>query len=188
MELNEVVDKLTAWVQENLCNGTELLKPVVRGGEMSSDYELVTPKAFSLYVPPKDQLPPSNSFHIPSICVQLTKGTDDMVENERSLGFRLAFSAYRPGNFVENDKGEVVFERNANGWKDLWLWVSKSVNKLQTDMYIEGVKVDKATPITYGHFQIDENMVDAYPYWYAWVELTLTCGIKAKHNTYNEYL
>lgn len=191
MEINEVIDNLTAWAQENLCNNTELLKPPAKSGDMSSDYELVTPKAFPLYVPTKDlkgQLPPDVSFQLPSICVQLVKGSDDMAQNERSIELRLSFSAYRPGTFTEDKEGNVVFERNSDGWKDLWLWVSKSINKLQTDMYIEGVRIEKTTPITYGHFQIDENLVEAYPLWYAWINLTVTCGIKAKHNTYNEYL
>ena len=190
MQLNEVIDNLTAWVQENICDGMEFLKPSDSG--MSTNYELVTPTAFALYVPPKDQLPPDVDQQLPSVCVQLKEGTDDMEKNKRSLKFRLAYSTYRPGHFEEVTDTEgntsVEFTRDANGWKDLWLWVSKSIHKIQSEMYIEGVKVERSTPIKYGHFQIDDNLVEAYPLWYAWIELTVTCGISSKSNSYNNYL
>ena len=190
MELNELIDNLTKWVYYNLCYDVELLKPTDK--RMSSDYNLVTPKAFALYIPPKDQLPPDIEVQIPSVCLQLLNGEDDMTSEMRNLSFRLSFSTYRPGTFedVTDDEGntETVFVKNADGWKDLWLWVSRSLNKLQSDLYIEGVKVDTSTPMKYGHFQIDENLVDAYPMWYAWIELTVTCGISQKTHDYNNYL
>lgn len=188
MQLNEAVDNLTAWIQKNLCDDMEFLNPPAKSGDMEREYNLVTPKAFALYVPPKDQLPPEVSSQIPSICLQLVKGSDDMVSSERSLEFRLSFSTYRPGSFAEDEQGELKFTRNADGWEELWLWISKSISKLQTEMYIEGLKVEKSTPIKYGHFQIDDNLVDAYPMWYAWIELTITCGISPKANNYNDYL
>lgn len=190
MQLNEVIDNLTVWIQLNLCDDMKLLKP--SDGKMSSEYELVTPTAFPLYVPPKDQLPPDITQQIPSICLQLKEGSDDMVKGTRSLDIRLAFSTYRPGRFKEVEDAEgntlVEFTRDAEGWKELWLWVSKSVHKIQSEMYIEGVKVDRSTPVKYGHFQIDENIVEAYPMWYAWVTFTVTCGLSLKNNSYKENL
>ena len=190
MQLNEVIDNLTNWVQLNLCDDVELLKP--SKSNMSNDYSIVKPKAFALYVPPQDQLPPDIDYQIPSICLQLKEGSDNLTNDVRSLDFRLAFSTYRPGHFVESEKEngdkEIAFVRDADGWEDLWLWVSRSVNKIQTKMYIEGVRVDRNTPVKFGHFQIDDNMVEAYPMWYAWVEFSVTCGISSKANEYNNYL
>ena len=186
MQLNEIVDNLTEWVQENLCNGVELLKPSKNA--MPTEYEMVTPTAFALYVPPKDQLPPDVDQQLPSICLQLIKGEDNLVDSERSLTFRLSFSCYRPGKFTEDEEGKMVFTRNAEGWKDLWLWISKSINTLQTKMYIEGVKLKKDSPIKYGHFTIDENLAEIYPIWCAWVEVTVTCGTSLKQNDYKEFL
>lgn len=190
MQLNEVIDNLTAWAQSNLCDGMELLRP--SENNMSGAYELVTPVAFSLYVPPKDQLPPDVKQQLPSICLQLRDGSDDMEKNIRSLNFRLAYSTYRPGHFSEvtDDDGNtsMEFTRDADGWKELWLWVSRSIHKIQSEMYIEGVKVDRSKPIKYGHFQIDDTLVDAYPMWYAWIEFTVTCGISLKTNSYKNYL
>ena len=187
MQLNEVIERLTSWVQVNICDSMELLKPSKDG--MSTDYELITPVAFPLYIPPKDQLPPDVAQQAPAVCIQLKEGTDDLKGNERSLKIRLAFSTYRPGSFTENEKGEVVFVRNADGWKDLWTWISKAVNKIQSEMYIEGVKVDRTVPMKYGPFSIDDTLVDAYPLWYAWIEFSVTCGLSLKNNSnYNENL
>lgn len=190
MQLNEVIEALTNWTQENICNSTQLLEP--SESAMSSEYNLVTPKAFALYVPPKDQLPPDVETQVPSVCLQLKEGQDDMRENTRRLKIRFAFSTYRPGSYeeVEGEEGqtEVKFTRNADGWKDIWLWVSKSINKIQTEMYIEGVKVDRTTPIKYGHFTIDDALALAYPMWYAWAEVTVICGISSKANSYNTLL
>lgn len=190
MTLNSVIEDLTAWAQDNLCDNVELLKP--SDSKMSADYIPVTPTAFPLYVPPKDQLPPDVDAQIPSICVQFKEGSDDLQKNDRSLNFRLAFSAYRPGHFEETKDEEgkpvVKFIRNADGWKDLWLWVSRSLHKIYSSMYIEGVKVDRKTPVKYGNFSIDDNLVDAYPLWYAWIEFTVKCGISPTNNDYNDFL
>lgn len=197
MELSEAIESLTEWVQTNLCD-VELLKP--SDTNMSKDYEPVKPKAFSLYVPPKDSLPPDVDAQIPSICVQLKDGSDDLKGDGRSLNFRLAFSAYRPGRFepvtdddgkvVTDDKGnpEIKFIRNTDGWKDLWLWISRSLNRIYKDVYIEGMRVDRTTPVKYGHFSIDDTLVDAYPFWYAYIEFTMKCGLKPSNNSYNEFL
>lgn len=189
MQFNEVIENLTSWVQDHICTGVELLKPSENG--MSTDYELVTPAAFALYVPPKDQLPPDINQQLPSVCVQLKDGKDNMEKNTRSLNIRLAFSAYRPGHFNpvdSKDTTDIKFVRDAEGWKDLWLWLSRSINEIQKNMYIEGLRVDRTVPVRYGPFQIDDTMIDAYPMWYAWIEFTVTCGISLKLNTYNNYL
>lgn len=190
MELNQIFDNLTDWSQKNICNGMKLLKP--SASEMTSEYELVTPKAFALYLPPKDQLPPDVQEQIPSVCLQLQEGADDMQANSRSLRFRLAFSTYRPGRYIEEEDEEgrprMVFTRDAKGWEDLWLWVSRSVNKIQTEMYIEGLRIDRTVPIKYGPFQIDDTLIDAYPLWYAWIDFTIKCGISLKDNNYKVYL
>ena len=190
MEFNEIIENLTVWVQENICDGVELLKP--SDTNMLEDYELVTPAAFALYVPPKDQLPPDVDQQIPSVCVQLKEGTDSLDTNNRSLSIRLAFSAYRPGHYTEltDDEGVTTlhFVRDAEGWKDLWLWVSKAINKIYTGMYIEGLRVDRKTPVKYGPFQIDDTLVEAYPMFYAWIDFTVTCGISPKSNNYNDLL
>lgn len=189
MQLNEIIDSLTEWVQINLCDGVELLKP--SSNNMPNAYEIVNPNAFALFVPTKDQLPPDIDYQMPSICVQLKEGADNMESGVRSLNIRLAFSTYRPGHFIEEEEeGEKVvkFVKDAEGWKDLWLWISKSVNKIQTEMYIEGARISKKTPVRYGHFQVDEGLVGDYPNWFAWIEFTIDCGISSKSNNYNNYL
>lgn len=181
MQLNEAIDRLTDWVQTNICDGMELLKPSEDG--MSTDFDMVTPTAFPLYIPPKDLLPPDVSQQAPAVCIQLKEGSDDLKESGRSLKLRLAFSTYRPGHFMEDKDGNVVFVKDADGWKDLWIWVSRSLNKIQSEMYIEGVKVDRTVPMKYGHFQIDDTLVDAYPLWYAWIDFTVVCGLSFKNNS-----
>lgn len=181
MQLNEVIERLTSWVQTNICDGMELLKP--SDNAMSTEYELVTPTAFPLYIPPKDLLPPDVSQQAPAVCIQLKEGSDDLKNDNRSLKIRLSFSTYRPGHFTPDDDDEVVFSKDADGWKDLWAWISASLNRIQSEMYIEGVRVDRNVQMKYGPYQIDDTLVDAYPMWYGWIEFSVICGLSLKNNS-----
>ena len=65
--------------------------------DASYPYKLVNPAAFSLFVPSKDRTPPNIAAPIPSVCVQIVQGDDDLLQSARDIKIRLCFSAWDPG-------------------------------------------------------------------------------------------
>ena len=186
MKITENIEKLTRWVQDNICSQIELLKP--NDNQMSSNYEIeyVHPKAFSLYIPAKDCLPPGTDTKLPAVCIQLVDGNDNLKTDEEILNIRLAFAVWRPGKYIVEDiekDGETVKHQslitNTDGWKDVWNFLQKAKKTIQKQMYIEGMKVDRNEVMKFGFFTVDETMVNAYPEWYAWLSFRLKYGLSA---------
>lgn len=195
MLLTQNIENLTQWVQENICSQIELLKP--DDSQMGSDYEVqyVHPKAFSMYIPAKDCLPPDADTKLPAVCIQLVDGNDDLTINEETLHIRLSFAIWNPGTYEEikdsngNTVGEQVLKMNADGWKDAWLFLEKAKRIIQKQMYIEGMKVDRKEPVKFGFFTNDSTMVNVYPEWYAWMSFALKYGLSANPgNDVQQYL
>jgi hypothetical protein len=83
MTLVQSIDKVVAWLNENVCSQITLKLPDDYKNGTGYDVEFVHPAAFPLYVPGKDRLPPSVPAPIPSVCVQLTEGSDDLLKKQR---------------------------------------------------------------------------------------------------------
>lgn len=97
MTLVNDIDKVVVWVQENICNQITLKVPDDEKNDASNSVEYVNPTAFPLYVPGKNHLPPKVKAPIPSVCVQLMEGTDDLLTRRRSLNMRLCLHCWNPG-------------------------------------------------------------------------------------------
>lgn len=187
MLLTKNIENLTQWVQDNICSQVELLKP--NDEQMGSEYDVqyVHPKAFSLYIPAKDCLPPDVDTKLPAVCIQLADGNDNLTLNEETLHIRLAFATWNPGIYEEieekDSKGnkvkKQVLKMNADGWKDTWNFLQKAKRIIQKQMYIEGMKVDRKEPMKFGFFTADDTMVNAYPEWYAWLSFAVKYGMPA---------
>lgn len=107
MTLVQSIDKVVAWLNENVCSQISLKLPDDYKNDESYGVEFVTPAAFPLYVPGKDRLPPSVSAPIPSVCVQLMEGSDDLLKKQRRLQLRLCLACWNPGTHG----GEVLHKR-----------------------------------------------------------------------------
>lgn len=202
------LDKVAKWAQENICSKVKLKLPDDDRNDGSYSVQLVSPEAFVLYVPTKDRLPPKATAPIPSICVQLLEGNDDMTNSTGQMKMRFSLSAWNPGTHMEgevfvpytdeegnlrykqwtSDDSKEKFKRNAEGWRDVWSFADTVIRELENAEYIEGLRLVKEEGITYGPYQEDGTFTDFYPYWFAWVGFTLEYGINRTAKTYNQYL
>ena len=85
MTLVNSIDKIVSWLTENVCSKIALKLPDDYRNDTGYDVVMVNPAAFPLYVPGKDRLPPNVAAPIPSVCVQLMEGSDELIQKKRQL-------------------------------------------------------------------------------------------------------
>ena len=199
MTLVQSIDRVVAWLNETVCPQIALKLPDDYRNDNDYDVKFVNPAAFPLYVPGKDRLPPSVPAPIPSVCVQLMEGNDDLLKRTRHFQIRLCLACWNPGEHGaevlharENASalggysyysvaGEAAqtYARNMEGWRDSFNFADLVLRELEGTEYIAGHRLVKESGIKYGLFTEDGNIWDYYPYWHNWITFTLEAGVVA---------
>jgi hypothetical protein len=200
MSTVNTIDVVTDWANENICQKVKLKLPDDKrvDATYNAGYKLVNPDAFPLYVPAKDRMPPDVVAPIPSLCVQLMSGRDTLTQDKGFMRLRFCFSTWDPGihgpdifNPAEgaeplayeqwNGTDAVAhYERRSEGWRDVWNFVDTALRVLESAEYIgtkEKYRIMVEDGIDYGPVTEEDNAVDFYPYWFAWVAFNLQYGI-----------
>lgn len=200
MTLVKSIDNVVDWLSENVCSQISLKLPDDYKNDKNYEVEFVTPAAFPLYVPGKDRLPPSVPAPIPSVCVQLMEGSDDLLKRKRQIQIRFCLACWNPGTHG----GEVLhpresasspggysyyrvtgeaarkYARNMEGWRDSFNFADLVLRELENTEYIAGHRLVKESGIKFGLFTEDGNIWDYYPYWHNWITFTLEAGVVAR--------
>lgn len=184
MTINESIENITSWLNQNVCNKIKLKLPDDAKNGANYKVKAVNPTAFSMYQPGHDKLPPNVKAPFPSVVVQLLEGTDSMIEKTGRMKLQLSFTAWNPGDHETGDE----FTRNAEGWKDVWSFVDKALREIENAEYLNDLRVVKELNITYGQFQEEGQISDLYPYWGAWVIFTVERCITRTGASYSEHL
>ena len=200
MTLVQSIDKVVAWLNENVCPQISLKLPDDYKNDTDYGVEFVNPAAFPLYVPGKDRLPPSVPAPIPSVCVQLMEGSDDLLSRKRQLQIRLCLACWNPGEhggevllprksasalsgyayYRATGEAAQSYARNMEGWRDSFNFADLVLRELEGAEYIAGHRLVKESGIKFGLFTEDGNIWDYYPYWHNWISFTLEAGVVAK--------
>lgn len=208
MTLVNSIDKIVEWLQDNVCPQIFLKLPDDDRNDETNAVEYVNPSAFPLYVPGKDRLPPNVPAPIPSVCVQLMEGKDELLNKRRSLNIRLCLACWNPGThgdeilypsaeksadfglkYTQENKGTAqTYARNMDGWRDSFNFVDLILRELEGTEYINGLRLVKESDIKYGLFTEDGNIWDYYPYWHSWITFTLEAGVVVKPRPYEDLL
>lgn len=205
MSIVNSIESVREWLTENVCPLVKLKLPDDNANDASYPYKLVNPAAFSLFVPSKDRTPPNVAAPIPSVCVQIVKGEDDMIAHSRGIRIRLCFSAWDPGyhgpdifrprgdgsgTYIQqyNEEASAYFEKNGEGWRDAWSFVDTTLREIENAEYMNGLRVIKEEGITFGPVTEQDAVPDFYPYWFAWAELTIEETLTRNPKTYNQFL
>ena len=209
MTLVQSIDKVVDWLREDVCSKISLKLPDDYRNDKSYDVEFVTPAVFPLYVPGKDRLPPSVPAPIPSVCVQLMEGKDDLLKKQRRLQIRLCLACWNPGLHgaeilqaraepgastgyaYHKLSGEAAktYVRNMDGWRDSYNFADLVLREIENAEYIAGHRIVREDGIKYGPFTEDGNIWDYYPYWHSWITFTLEAGVVTKTpDIYKDFL
>lgn len=168
----ELIDNLTEWLQENVCNGLKFKKPSNRG-DSGYEYELVKPTAYSCFCPPQEK---SNLPQSPSITVQIDNFSDDL-PNESVVNIALVFSVWNTG--THDNREEPKFEKNLDGWRDLWHFMDKARKEIREHLNIAGYELKSA--INGRSLAGESSILGTYPYFFG--EITFTIGTINSINT-----
>lgn len=186
------LDTVTAWVQKNICDKVKLKKPPLDetgATDAGYEYELVTPHAFSFYVPTQDKISLPAVAPIPSVCVRIYDGEIDLTAKENSTKIELLLATWNPGTHGEDilnpvDSGtfkewtgaeaDAYFQKNGDGWRDAWCMVDAALREIGNTTNIDGLEIDRSVPVKYSPLKEQEAIPDFYPFWFA----SITFGIK----------
>ena len=186
MSVVRVIDTLTEWAKENICEKIKLKVPPLNeeANDAGYEYELATPAAFGMYVPTSEKLPPNVKSPFPSLCVRVIKGQDNLSEGEGFVNVQLCLSTWDTGlhgKDIFHPDGEksfkrwtgadadAYFKRNGDGWRDAWNFLDIALRAVESVTNIGGYVIDRNTPIEFGPLTEQESIPDLYPFWFAWV-------------------
>ena len=198
MSVVHIIDTLTQWAKSNICSQIKLKVPPSNDAAVDAgyDYKLVTPTAFSMYVPTSDKLPPSILSPFPSLCVSFVNGEDETANGKGFLNVQFLFSAWDPGlhskdwliptqnntwKCWECEEAENYFQRTADGWRDAWNFVDIALRKLESTTNIEGFVIDRTTPIKFGPLNEQEAVPELYAAWFAWLTFRVTYPLTQRY-------
>ena len=191
MSVVHVIDTLTEWARQNICEQINLKVPPENTAPDDSgySYNLATPAAFAMYVPTSDKLPPNIHAPFPSLCVRFVTGQDIPADGSGAVDVQFCFSAWDPGThgedeFLPNGDGTYrrgkggAFWRNGDGWRDAWNFVDIALREVESVTNIGGYTIDRAKPVKFGPLTEQEAIPDFYPMWFAWLSFTVNYPLR----------
>ena len=208
MSVVNTIDTVTEWVQKVICDSV-MLKMPPDSDRAPTDagyaYQLVTPQAFSMYVPTKDRCPTERPYNTPSVCVSLMSGADDMAESRGKISVQLTFSAWDPGEHgadvlvpVAGNPGTVQhlpagemskhYRKAGDGWRDAWNFVDVALRAVERTTNIDGLEIDRSEPVKFGPVTEQDAMIDFYPFWFAWISFSVKYPLRRNAQEIEEFL
>ena len=191
MSIVKILDDVTEWARKNICSKIELKVPPKGSEPNDYDYEYTTanPVAFTMYVPTEDKLPKNIPSPFPSLCVRFIQGEEDLPTMKGTIGIQFLLSAWNPGthgaDLLAKQNGDPFhwatdpnagkqFERNGDGWRDIWNFTDIAVQAVESVTNISGYKIDRSVPVKFGPLTEQEAVPDYYPFWFTWVTFQIT--------------
>lgn len=205
MTLNSQFSALAQWAKEAICDKIKFKK--ANDEENATGYrgEYVNPVAFSFFAPrPSDAAKAGLDYLVPSLCVQLLSGEDHLNTSMRELRVRLLLAVWNPGMHkdidtvaytdLDDDYGfdfhrpegvtpEKRFEATrSSGAADIRNFLDLALGAVEENVFPAGLNlyqgVDKEKVLKYGFVWGDDLATEPYPYWYAWIEMTLLSSLE----------
>lgn len=187
MTIVQCIEAIADWLNENVCPKIKLKRPNDEQQDDAYSYEEVNPTAFPMLLPGNDKLAAGLDTQFPSILVQLLEGAQDLTKANDRMSIQLSFVVWNPGEHAsETDAG--TFRRSADGWKDVWSFLDRTLAEIENAEYMGGLRFVKEAGVKYGQFTKDGQISDTYPYFYAWATLTIERGLNRTGAAYSELL
>ena len=190
MSVVHVIDTLTEWARQNICEQINLKVPPENTAPDDSgySYNLATPAAFAMYVPTSDKLPPG-SILFRSLVRPVRYRVEDVPADGAALS-RCSSASPRgtrhhgEDEFLPNGDGTYrrgkggAFWRNGDGWRDAWNFVDIALREVESVTNIGGYTIDRAKPVKFGPLTEQEAIPDFYPMWFAWLSFTVNYPLR----------
>lgn len=205
MSIVKLLDDVTKWAKDNICSKIELKVPPQNGEPNDNDYKYKTanPVAFTMFVPTEDRLPKNIPSAFPSLCVRFIEGEDNLTNTTGTIGIQFLLSAWNPGkhgsdtfvakqgdpfNWFISPDVKNQFERNGDGWRDIWNFTDIALQAVESETAISGYEIDRSVPVKFGPLTEQEAVPDYYPFWFTWVTFQLKYPLMRKIEDVQKYL
>jgi hypothetical protein len=200
-----ILDEVTKWAKQNICNKIQLKVPP-KGpapNDDGYDYKTANPVAFTMYVPTEDKLPKNIPSAFPSLCVRFLKAQDDLAAMKGTMAIQLLLSAWNPGThsrdrftadtedpfrWFEDQAARTVFERNSDGWRDIWNFTDIALQAIESVSHISGYVIDRSVPVEFGPLTEQDGAMDYYPFWFTWVSFQISYPLVRKLEDAQDFL
>lgn len=204
--LVNIIERVTKWAEDNICKPVKLKVPpddLEEADGAGYEYTLATPAAFPLFVPSKEKLPPKVRAPIPSVCIRIIDGEDGATMG--NVNMEMWFSVWNPGTHGQDilkpvdglpltlkawkgSEAQAHFERNADGWRDVWNWIDTALRALESTASIDGLAINRDVPFRYGPAKDEEGIQDFYPFWFGYISFAIERPIVRNIEEYDQYL
>lgn len=188
MTIVTILDEVTKWAQQNICSQIMLKVPPknTEPNDYEYEYQTANPVAFTMFIPTQDRLPEDIPSAFPSLCVRFIDGEEDVARMKGTIGIQFLLSVWNPGKYSANP--EKQFQRNGDGWRDVWNFADIAVRAIEQTTNISGYEIDQTIPVKFGPLTEQEAVPDYYPFWYAWVSFQLTYPLRRNTADIQEFL
>ena len=207
-----IIDGVADWVRENIASRLKLKKPKTNQGRghaadrgaglddaaYNAVYETVQPAVYAMYVPLES--PPDYESPYPYICLRAEEGQEAAAERSGRLDMRVFVGVWNPGqhnadmrypaggNAFEQREDPAFFNRDSEGWRDVWNAIDVILRALKSAEDIGGAALKQDVPIRYGPLKEQDAVVDMWPYWVGWVTFSLDYGLYRRKTKQDEFL
>lgn len=188
MTIVQCLETITDWLTVNVCPKIKLKRPSDTRQGTFYVYEEVHPTAFAMFLPGNDKLPNGVDSQCPYILVQLVDGSHDLIKSDGTLNIQLSFMVWNSGTHPDENGMTDGYRRTADGWKDVWAFLERTVTEIENHEYLNGLHFVKEKGVKYGQFSKDGQIADMYPYFYAWATMTIERGINRIDAAYSDFL
>lgn len=201
MTVVEIIDTITEWARQEICKKIKLKCPPedTQANAEGYDYKLVHPACFSLFVPTKDKLPPTVISPIPSICVRVVEGEDNMSVQKGALTIEFCLSTWDTGIHgkdvlepIGSNRFKISdmegYQKDGGGWRDAWNLLDVVLRELESISSMGGLQIDRTSPVKFGPYMEQESIPDFYPFWFAWVRFKVTRALVRNIKDYGDLL
>lgn len=201
MTVVEIIDTITEWARQEICKKIKLKCPPedTQANAEGYDYKLVHPACFSLFVPTKDKLPPTVISPIPSICVRVIEGEDNMSVQKGALTIEFCLSTWDTGIHgkdvlepIGSNRFKISdmegYQKDGGGWRDAWNLLDVVLRELESISSMGGLQIDRTSPVKFGPYTEQESIPDFYPFWFAWVRFKVTRALVRNIKDYGDLL
>lgn len=192
----QILDEVTKWARENICSKIELKVPPSNSepNDYDYDYKLANPVAFTMFVPTEDRLPKGIPSAFPSLCVRFIEGEENLASVKGTIGIQFLLSVWNPGIHgrdwitLPDANAADSFERNGDGWRDVWNFTDIAVRAVESVTHIAGYTIDRSVPVKFGPLTEQESVPDYYPFWFTWVTFQLSYPLRRNIAEVQEFL
>lgn len=188
MTIVSILDTITKWAEREICSKIKLKLPPLDLKESTGagyKHQFIQPACFPLFMPTSDKIPPGIFSPTPSLCVRIIKGEDDLISNTGNIIVEFSFSTWNCGTHGSDillpqkdntlrqwtgEEAKAYFERDYDGWRDLWNWIDIALRAIESHLSIDGIEIDRSANVKFYQYEIDGVIPELYPFWCAGIQ------------------